>query len=154
MFIVRMFVNAVILASELAAVVGVAWLGYRQPMLLAALAAGLALVMGFSLARARLKNEIGVYFCRPAHLLSVAGAILAAGEALLKALLAGVVTLITFSGTDTNRLYLVAIVFGVSVFTGSSLLRRLSMTFGANPSRWGYFRLAAPLGLLFSAAVS
>ncbi len=30
------------------------------------------------------------------------------------------------------------------------MLRRLSISFGAVPARWGYFRLAAPLGVLFS----
>ena len=151
MFIVRFFVNLIVLALELAAVFGVAWLGYRYPAMLAALAAVLALMLGFWLERARLKNEIGFYFGRAADSLSWIGASVAFVEAGLKALLAGVVTLVTFSGTDANRLFWVAVVFGVGVFAGSSLLRRLSITFGANPSRWGYFRLAAPLGLLYSA---
>lgn len=154
MIIVRVFVNLVILALEIAAVAGVAWLGYRYPMYLAGLAAALALLLGFTLERARLKNEIGFYFGRAAGSLTLAGASLALVEAALKALLAGVVTLLTFSGTDQARLYWVAIIFGVCVFAGSSLLRRLSISFGAIPSRWGYFRLAAPLGLLYSAAVA
>lgn len=152
--IVRFFINLVILAIELALVVGVAWLGWRYPLVLAGLAAALALVMGLALERARLRNEIGFYFGRAADALSWFGASLAIVEAALKALLAGVVTLVTFSGTDANRLWLVAIVFGVSVFAGSSLLRRLSMMFATNPSRWGFFRLAAPMGVLYSAAVS
>ena len=48
----------------------------------------------------------------------------------------------------------VSVIFGLCLFAGTSLLRRLSISFGAIPSRWGYFRLAAPLGLLFSAAIS
>lgn len=154
MFIVRVFFNLVIFAVEIAAVAGVAWLGYRYPFVAAAVTATLALVMGFVLERARLMNEIGFYFGRAANSVSWIGAIFASVEGLVKALLAGVVTLVTFSGTDANRLQLVAIVFGVCVFAGSSLLRRLSMSLGANPARWGYFRLAAPLGLLYSAAVS
>jgi ABC-type transport system involved in multi-copper enzyme maturation permease subunit len=132
----------------------VAWLGYRHPFILAAVAGVLALVMGIALEQARLKNEIGFYFGRAAGALSWVGASFALVEGLVKALLAAVVTLVTFSGTDASRLHLVAIVFGVCVFAGSSLLRRLSMSLGANPARWGYFRLAAPLGLLYSAAVS
>ncbi len=154
MFIVKFVINLVILAIELAAVVGVAWLGYRYPFLLAGVAAALALFMGLALEQARLKNEIGFYFGRGVNALSWLGASFAIVEAALKALLAGVVTLVTFSGTDASRLQMVAIVFGVCVFAGSSLLRRLSMTLGANPARWGYFRLAAPLGVLYSAAVS
>ena len=153
MFIVRFSVNLIILSLELAAVVGVAWLGYRYPMLLAALAAALALMLGLWLERARLKNEIGFYFGRAADKLSWIGATVALAEAGVKALLAGVVTLVTFSGTDSNRLFWVAVIFGVGVFAGSSLLRRLAITFGANPSRWGYFRLSAPLGLFYSAMI-
>lgn len=153
MFIVRLVVNAAILGIELAAVVGVGWLGWRYPMLLAALAAGLALVMGLVLEQARLRNEIGFYFGRSANALSWAGASLALVEAGLKALLAGVVTLVTFSGTDSNRLLIVAVIFALCVFAGSSLLRRLSITFAMNPSRWGYFRLAPLLGLLYSGAI-
>ena len=154
MIVVRFFVNLVILVIELAAVVAVAWLGYRHPFALAALAGVLALVMGIGLEQARLKNELGFYFGRAAGALSWIGASFALVEGLVKALLAAVITLVTFSGTDNARLQLVAIVFGVCVFAGSSLLRRLSMSLGANPARWGYFRLAAPLGLLYSAAVS
>jgi hypothetical protein len=154
MIVVRIFVNLVILALEIAAVAGVAWLGFRYPVALAAIAAVLALGMGLALERARLKNELEFYFGRAAQALSWPGGLLALGEALLKSLLAGVVTLVTFSGTDASRLHLVAIVFGVCVFAGSSLLRRLSLLFGTNPSRWGFFRLAAPLGLIYSAALS
>ncbi len=154
MIIVRIFVNLVIFALEIAAIVGVSWLGWRHPFGLAALAACLALVMGIALEQARLKNELGFYFGRGVTALSWIGAGVALVEAALKALMAGVITLLTFSGTDANRLWLVAVVFGCCVFAGSSILRRLSMAFDANPTRWGYFRLAAPLGLLYSAAVS
>ena len=154
MIVVRFFVNLVILAIELASVACVAWLGYRYPFALAAVAGLLALAMGIALEQARLKNELGFYFGRAAGALSWVGASFAIVEGLVKALLAAVVTLVTFSGTDASRLQLVAVVFGVCVFAGSSLLRRLSMSLGANPARWGYFRLAAPLGLLYSAAVS
>lgn len=154
MIIVRFIANLVILAIEIGAVAGVAWLGYRHPFYLAALAAGLALVMGFWLERARFRNEIGFYFGRAAGALSLVGATIAVGEAALKALLAGVVALVTFSGTDQSRLFTVAVIFGVCVFAGSSILRRLSISFGAYPARWGYFRLAAPLGLIYSAALA
>lgn len=154
MIIVRFFVNLVILAIELAAVAGVAWLGYRHPFVLAGLAGVLAFGMGLWLERARLKNELQFYFGRAASALSWIGTSVALGEALFKALLATVITLLTFSGTDQQRLLWVAVLFGVCVFAGSSLLRRLSIAFGANPSRWGYFRLGAPLGLLYSAGIT
>ncbi len=154
MIVVRLFVNLVIFAVEIAAVAGVAWLGWRYPLWLAAIAAVIALGAGLAMEQARLKNELGFYFGRSAERLSWIGSTVALGEALLKALLAGVVTLVTFSGTDAGRLQIIAIVFGVCLFAGSSLLRRLSITFGANPSRWGFFRLGAPLGLIYSAALA
>lgn len=154
MIIVRFFVNLVILAIEIAAVVGVAWLGWRYPYVLAALAGTLAFGMGLWLERARLKNELQFYFGRAASALSWIGTSVALGEALFKAVLAAVITLVTFSGTDQARLLWVAALFGLCVFAGSSLLRRLSIAFGANPSRWGYFRLGAPLGLMYSAGIT
>ena len=154
MAVIRIVVNTIIFALEVAAIMAVAWLGWRYPFVLAGLAAVIALVMGVVLERARLKNELGFYFGRGVTVLSWLGAGVATIEAALKALLASVITLLTFSGTDANRLQLVAIVFGCCIFAGSSILRRLSIIFDANPTRWGYFRLAAPLGVLYSAAVS
>lgn len=153
MLIVRVFVNLLILALEIGAVVAVAWLGWRYPFVLAALAAVLALGMGLALERSRLENELGFYFGRAAKGLSWAGASLAIVEAGLKALLAGVVTLITFSGTDPGRLLYIAVIFGICVFAGSSILRRVSIMLGVNPSRWGYFRLAPLLGVLYSGLI-
>ncbi|MGE0629620.1 MAG: hypothetical protein AB7O43_17565 [Hyphomicrobiaceae bacterium] len=149
----RVVVNLVIMVLELAAIAGVAWLGLHHPYLLAVLAAVLAFVLGLSLERARLKIELGFYLGRPPGSLTMLASLVAFAEAFVKALLAGVVTLITFSGTDQQRLVVVAVVFGCCLFAGTSLLRRLSISFGVVPSRWGYFRLAAPLGLLFSAAI-
>ncbi len=154
MFIVRFIANTVIFALELAAIAGVAYLGWRYPMALAALAGALALVMGLWLERARIRNELGFYFGRGVETLSLIGATFAFGNAVVKAVISVFITLLTFSGTDSNRLWLVAIVFGACLFAGTSLLRRLSIVFDSNPSRWGYFRLAGPLGLLYSAAMS
>jgi hypothetical protein len=154
MLVLRFVVNLVILAIEIGAVVAVAWIGLHYPLHFAAGAAALALVMGVVLERARLVNELPFYFGGSRTALSLIGGGIALAEGGLKALLAGLVALLTFSGTDHERLFWVAVIFGVCVFAGSSLLRRLSISFGAIPSRWGYFRLAAPLGLLFSAALS
>lgn len=154
MFVVRLVVNLFILALEIGAVAGVAWAGLRFPLHFAAATAVLALLMGVVLERARLQNELPFYFGQSRTALTLLGGGMAIVEGGLKALLAGLVALLTFSGTDQARLLWVAVIFGVCVFAGSSLLRRLALSFGAIPSRWGYFRLAAPLGLLFSAAIS
>jgi hypothetical protein len=75
-------------------------------------------------------------------------------EALMKAVLAGVAALFTFSGTDHTRLFWVAVVFGLTVFAGAAFLRVLSIKLNALPVRWGFFRLGPPLGLLFSAGLA
>jgi hypothetical protein len=48
----------------------------------------------------------------------------------------------------------VAVAFGLTVYAGASALRGLSVSFRAQPWRWGYFRLAPPLGLAFSAGIA
>lgn len=155
MFIVRVFVNVVILALEIGVCTGVAALGYRQPALFAGLTFLLALWLGARLEFARLKNELNFYF--EGGRVPTAGfftGVVAASEAAFKAVLAALVALLTFSGTDQGRLATVAIIFGVLVFVGSSMLRWLWRTFEVSPGRWGYFRIAAPLGLLFSIALA
>ena len=47
-----------------------------------------------------------------------------------------------------------SLVIGGCLFAGTSLLRRLSISMGAMPARWGFFRIAVPLGLLFSVAMA
>jgi len=164
MFIVRIFVNLLILSLEVAAVLGVAYLGFTQPLIFAAVTFALALWLGSRLEFARLKNELNFYFERKVPKAGVLTALVAVSEAASKALLAALVALLTFSGTDTklltltngapNRLQWTAIVFAACLFAGSSLLRWLWNSFEISPGRWGYFRIAAPLGLMFSAALS
>ncbi|MBX9925388.1 MAG: hypothetical protein K2Y05_03435, partial [Hyphomicrobiaceae bacterium] len=146
-----------ILIVELALILAVAALGYYQPLAFAALTFVIALAVGARLEVLRLQNEITFYFDRdgqPARRPSMWLWMVALSEAMFKAVLAGVVALITFSGTDPNRLFWVATVLAVCIFTGSSILRWLTNRFGARPGRWGYFRIGAPLGLMFSAAMA
>jgi hypothetical protein len=154
MFIVRILFNLLVLALELAAIVGVAALGFYQPMAFAAVTFVLALVLGARLEYARLKNELNFYFEGKIPTAGFLTGVVALSEALFKAVLAGLVALLTFSGTDQARLYWVAIVVAVAIFAGSSLLRFMANRFNATPARWGYFRIAVPLGLIFSAALS
>lgn len=152
--LIRILSNALIMVAEIAAVAAIAWVGYHHPFLFAGLTAGLSFVLGLGLEMARLRNELPFYFDRPAGYRFVLVPFVGFVEALMKAVLAGVAALFTFSGTDTGRLYWVAMVFAIVVFAGSSLLRVLSMRFNAHPARWGYFRLGTPLGLLFSAGLA
>lgn len=154
MGLLRILLNGLIMAAEVAAAIGVAWLGYSYPFAFAALTAALSLAVGLHLEIARLKNELPFYFEKPsvwrAYLVPVVGF----SEALFKAALAGVAAVFTFAGTDAGRLYWVACLFAMTVFAGSSVLRFLAIRSAARPSRWGYFRLAPPLGLMFSAGVA
>ena len=150
MILLRILSNLVVLTLELAAVISIAWLAWKFPLQFALVTATLSLVLGLSLEYARLQNEFSFYFGRALGARSIAAAAVAAGEAIVKALLAGVAALLTFSGTDQVRLWYVALLFAAVLFTGTSVLRWLTLSLGARPERWGYFRLAAVLGLLFS----
>lgn len=154
MIVLRILLNGVVMAAEIAAVAAVAWLGYTHPFLFAALTAGLSLVLGLHLEIKRLSFEIPFYFegARTPRLLLVG--LVGSVEALLKAVLAGLAALFTFAGTDSERLFWVAVVFGLTTYAGSTALRALSVSFRAQPWRWGYFRLAPPLGLAFSAGLA
>lgn len=154
MIVIRFIVNAAILAFEIGLVAAAAWLGLHYPLAFAALTAVLTLAFGLVLEHARLRNELGFYFGKGFSGSALFARFTSLIDAVVKALLAGLMALLTFSGTDQDRLVWVAVFFAVCVFAGSSLLRRLSISLDARPSRWGYFRLAAPLGLLFSFALS
>ena len=146
--------NAVIMLAELAAIAAVAWLGLHYPLVFAGATAASALALGIALEIARLKNEIPFYFDRKPGRLQLFTTLVGSAEAFVKAVLAGVVALLTFLGTDQERLTSVAIAFGICLFLGVQGVRFLTNRLQARPLRWGYFRLAPPLGLLFSAGLS
>lgn len=154
MIFVRFLINLAILIVEIGLVAAIARCGWQFPLWFA-LATGLAgFVLGLGLERARLANELTFYLGGLARPLSWLTGSVALGEAAVKGLLAGVAALVTFSGTDPNRLWWIAVVFAACLFAGTSLLRWLRLRFGVRGDRWGYFRLAPPLGLLFSAGVA
>ena len=152
----RYLLNALIMAAEVAAVAAVAWLGYEHPLIFSGATALLAFGLGLALEAARLNNELPFYFenRKPGPIRAVLVPLVGGMEALMKAVLAGVAALFTFSGTNHDRLFWVAILFGLTVFAGAAVLRVLSIKLNAVPSRWGFFRLGAPLGLLFSAGLA
>ena len=123
--------NGLIMLAELAAVVGVAALGYHYPAAFAGVTASLALLFGLALEKARLANEMPFYFEGEGRWRAATVWVVAASEAVVKALLAGVCALITFSGTDRGRLFWVAVVFGAAVYLGAAVSRRLSISLGA-----------------------
>lgn len=154
MFIIHLFFNMVIAAVELALVAAAGWLAWKQPLAFAGLTGMLALLLGFRLELRRLAFEMPFYFDRPGGGGRWLRALLAVGQALMKGALAGLVALMTFSGTEANRLQVVAVIFAGCVLLGSMVLRRLTISLGAKPAHWGFFRMGAPLGLLFSAAMT
>jgi hypothetical protein len=158
----RIIFNAVVMLAELAAIAGVAWIGLHEPLIFAGATFVISLALGIALEIARLKNEMPFYFDRPADTksgsqpgqLQLFTTLVGSSEAFVKALLAGVAALLTFLGTDTDRLTYVAVAFGICLFLGVQGVRFLTHRLQARPLRWGYFRLAAPLGLLFSAGLA
>jgi hypothetical protein len=154
MFLVRVFLNGIIMAAEIAAVAGIAALGFYHPFVFAAVTAGLSFLLGLRLETARLSFELPFYFEGLRSPRRILVGLVGSVEALMKGVLAGLAALFTFGGTDSTRLFWVAVAFGLTTYAGSSALRALSVSLRAQPWRWGYFRLAAPLGLLFSAGLA
>ncbi len=155
MIILRIFANAVIMAGEVAAVAALAAFAFYYPFVFAGVTAALSFVLGLRLEVARLRYELPFYFgglVKRGDVLHGAGRV--RFEALFKGVLAGVAALFTFAGTNPDRLFWVAVLFGVCVYAGAAVLRLLSIRAEALPMRWGYFRLAPPLGLLFSAGLA
>lgn len=154
MTLIRILVNGLIMAAEIAAVAAVAWLGYAHPFAFAALTAGLSVLVGLRLETARLAFELPFYFEGARTPRRIWVGLVGSLEAMMKGVLAGLAALFTFAGTDSARLLWVAVVFGLVTYAGSSALRALALSFRAAPWRWGYFRLAPPLGLAFSAGLA
>ena len=154
MKILRILANGGIMAGELAAVGALAAFAFYYPFVFAGATAGISFLLGLRLEVARLRYELPFYFggvFSPGRLVTAA---VGFAEAAFKAIVAGVAALFTFAGTNTDRLFLIACAFAVCVYAGASLLRFLSIKGEALPMRWGYFRLAPLLGLLFSAIIA
>lgn len=154
MVLVRFVLGLLTAVVEVGLVVGAAYLVWRSPPAFAALTAGLALTLGLRLELARLAHEMPFYFERVGRIGFALRMLVGSAEAMLKAVVAGGVALVTFSGTNSERLQIVAVVVGVMVFFSAAALRRLTLSFGVKPARWGYFRMAVPLGIAFSIAMS
>ncbi|MEZ5819067.1 MAG: hypothetical protein R3D44_18510 [Hyphomicrobiaceae bacterium] len=154
MIVIHFLINVLIVTLELGLAAAAGWLAWRMPLVFSALTAVLAVLLGLRLEVRRLAFETPFYFERVGGVGQLVRAVLGGGQAFFKALVAGLVALMTFSGTGETRLLVVAALFVVCVLVGSTLLRRLTISFGARPTHWGFFRMAAPLGLLFSAAMS
>lgn len=147
---VRFLVNALIMICEIAAVAGVAWLGLHHPLIFAGVTAGLAFLQGMFLEHARLKHELPFYFGPRGPRAGLLVPFVATTSSLVRAAVGGIVALLTFSGTDPDRLFWIAVVFGVTLYLATMILRGLAHRLDAKPARWGYFRLAAILGLIYS----
>lgn len=146
----KIIANGLIMAAEIAAVAAVAWFAWQFPFLFAAASAALAFALGLGLEVARLRNELPFYFGNDARGRGLLVPVIGVLEALFKGVIAGFAAILTFAGTDHDRLFWVALAFGVTVYAGAAMLRMLSINFDARPLRWGFFRLAPALGLLFS----
>ncbi|MEI9902242.1 MAG: hypothetical protein WDN31_21585 [Hyphomicrobium sp.] len=104
MVIVRIFANAVIMAGEVASVVALAAFAFYYPFLFAAVTAALSFLLGLQLEVARLRYELPFYFGGLAKRAAFFTALVGSFEALFKGVLAGVASLFTFAGTNTDRL--------------------------------------------------
>lgn len=150
----RIFLNLVALIVELALIAGAGYLGWKHPDILAMIAAGATLLLGGYLEYARFAHEMPFYFDRQlSGIRSVLARLWTSAETLAKAAVAGFIALLTFSGTDADRLQWTAVIFVAVLFIGTTALLRVSLNWGRGSVRWGYFRLSLPLGILFSAGI-
>ena len=150
----RVVLNFIALVVELALIAGAAWVGARHPTWFAVLTVLVAFSAAATLEYQRLAHEMPFYFGRKlAGIPAALARVWSTSEAVLKSAVAGLVALLTFSGTDPDRLQWVAILFGVCVFIGTTMLLRISLTWGSKAVRWGYFRLGLPLGIAYSAGI-
>lgn len=147
---VHVLVNALIMIAEIAAVGAVAWVGLHQALIFAGVTALVAFVQGLLLEHARLRHELPFYFGQRGPHAGMLVPFVATTSALVRAVVGGGVALLTFSGTDPERLMWIAIIFAITLYLAVTILRGLAHRFDARPARWGYFRFAAPLGLIYS----
>lgn len=154
MFLIHFLINILIVGCELALAAAAGWLAWQMPLVFAAATALLAVGLGLGLEVRRLAFEAPFYFERTGGIGRFLRGAIGVGQALFKGLVAGLVALMTFAGTMPSRLMFVSGLFTIVVLVGSAVLRRMTISFGARPANWGFFRMAAPLGLLFSAVMS
>lgn len=150
----RIIVNVFALVLELALIVAVAYVGATSPEIFALLTAFVALAVALGLEYARIVYEMPFYFGRRLTGVAAAGAVVwVALESVFKSMVAAFVALLTFSGTDENRLFWISILFAACLLVGTTALLRIGLNWGELAVRWGYFRLAVPLGFLYSAGI-
>ena len=152
--VLRLLLNATLLVLELAAVAALGLLAAYQPLAFAGLTALVTLVLGVWLERARLAHELPFYVPNGQRGAGTVAAVIGVGTGAAKALITGLVALLAFSGTDGDRRFWIGCALAATLFFGVSVLRRLALSFGISASRWGFFRLALPLGLVFTLLVA
>ena len=146
----QVLVNLFVLLVEVGVIACIVAVALFQPIIFAGVTAMLILVIGLRLEWQRLRHELGFFFDDGRATRVVFVSLAACVEACVKAIAAGGASILAFAGSDTDRLLVVAVVFAASLFAGAGMLRRSYYSFGVRPMRWGYFRLAIPLGVLFS----
>lgn len=152
--ILRIFKNGFVLSVECLAIVCTGWVAYRQPIVFMAVTGFLGLTLGLALEYPRLENELRFYLGRPLGSRSIPLVLYASGEAILKGLLGSLAALLTFCGTDKDRLWLTSLLLVATIFVGTNILRWLRQSFNLQTVRWGYFRLTTVLGIIFSAGLA
>jgi hypothetical protein len=74
----------------------------------------------------------------------------AALEVIGRSVIISVLSILLFSGTDSGRIWLLAILFVMGVFVGRHFLGIVSRFTSVNVVRWGYVRFSILLGIPFS----
>ena len=150
---IRIFLNILGLVTELGLIAVVVWLALNHPWWMAALTTAMTVILGGVLEWARQRHEDSFYFGERNSFRLLLVGMSGVGEGLVKSLAAGVAVILTFSGNDSERILVLTAIFAACLFLGTGILRRGYYYYGVRPLRWGYFRLAMPLGIIFSLCV-
>lgn len=139
------------------AALGLAFLAKTSVVAFACVAAFAGMIAAVTMERERFLFEFPFYFAKPPGPFAMGYIGVASSfSVLLKTILAGGLAYLFFSGTgvkeSVQRIEITAYAFAISLSIGAFLLAVLQYQ---NPAvrRWGYFRLALPLGVLYSAVM-
>ncbi len=149
----QIFRNLAAVLVEFGLIGAVALMAWRAPWWLAGLSAIMIVVAGCAFERSRQRHELPFYFDTVRGIRLVVATAIGIGESLIKALAAAAAVILTFAGGDGGRGFVLALVLAMCLVIGVGILRRGYHGYAMRPGRWGSYRLAVPLGVLFSLGV-
>ncbi|MEN2495147.1 MAG: hypothetical protein TECD_01065 [Hyphomicrobiaceae bacterium hypho_1] len=139
--------------AEFFMIVSVTCLALTHPFLLAGITTVSIIIIGCILEWSKQYHEDTFYFNNKNQSRLLISGFVGICDGFVKALSAGFAIILTFTGSDKDRIFVLACIFAMCLFLGTTIIRRGFYIHGMHPIKWGYFRLAVPLGIIFSMGV-